>query len=64
MTTRTLLNSFYFNSVSPIALNPNEEIQNLQWVQDKMDELDIMIAHRLFEDATKSIEKDMYIIVN
>ncbi|CCJ28527.1 unnamed protein product, partial [Pneumocystis jirovecii] len=63
MTTRTLLNSFYFNSVSPISFNPNEEIQNLQWVQDKMDELDIMIAHRLFEDATKSIEKDIKVTI-
>ncbi|KAG4304056.1 hypothetical protein PORY_002579 [Pneumocystis oryctolagi] len=63
ITTQRLLNSLYLNNASLTTLNLNGEIQNLQWIQDKMDELDIMIAHRLFEDAAKSIEKDIKITI-
>ncbi|KTW30859.1 hypothetical protein T552_00570 [Pneumocystis carinii B80] len=62
ITAQTLLNRLYFNNSEAISFN-NGEIKDFQWVQDKIDELDIMIAHRLLEDATKSIEKDIKITV-
>ncbi|KAG5439291.1 hypothetical protein PCANB_001590 [Pneumocystis canis] len=58
-TAQTLFNSLYFNNTVSVTFNPGRENQDLQWIQDKMDELDIMIAHRLFEDATRNIEKDI-----
>ncbi|EMR11256.1 hypothetical protein PNEG_00287 [Pneumocystis murina B123] len=62
ITAQTLLNRLYLNNSETISPN-NGEIKDFQWVQDKIEELDIMIAHRLLEDATKSIEKDIRITV-
>ncbi|QSL66704.1 hypothetical protein MERGE_001088 [Pneumocystis wakefieldiae] len=62
LTAQTLLNRLYLN---PDAISlKDSEIKDFQLLQDKIEELDIMIAHRLLEDATKSIEKDIITVEN
>jgi hypothetical protein len=42
------------------ALTTNNTDSSVRWVQDRMDDLDVQIALRDFEEAVRSIEKGEY----